>query len=279
MSANERPAATSWDTSTHEEFFEYYAKESQSEATLDRFRRCRETVLRIAKQEGLTGSLSVADIGCGAGTQARLWAELGHRVSALDINEPLIQLARRRAAEAHLDIRFDVGSATSLPWRNATMDVCLLPELLEHVADWHSCLNEAVRILKPGGLLYLSTTNFLCPKQDEFALPLYSWYPSALKRYFERLAVTSHPRLAGYAKYPAVNWFSFYSLRTYLRPFGLKCLDRFDLVDIDKKQRGAKLLVTAARQFPLLRLFGHMATPGTYLIAVKSTRGSDASAQ
>jgi 2-polyprenyl-3-methyl-5-hydroxy-6-metoxy-1,4-benzoquinol methylase len=55
------------------------------------------------------------------------------------------------------------------------MDVCLLPELLEHVADWQSCLNEAARVLRPGGLLYLSTTNVLCPRQQEFNLPLYSF--------------------------------------------------------------------------------------------------------
>ena len=76
------------------------------------------------------------------------------------------------------------------------MDVCLLPELLEHVADWQSCLKEAPRVLRSGGLLYLSTTNVLRPRQEEFNLPLYSWYPGPLKRYCERLAMTTRPALA-----------------------------------------------------------------------------------
>ena len=145
-----------------------------------------------------------------------------------------------------------------------------LPELLEHVADWQSCLNEAARVLRPGGLLYLSTTNVLCPRQQEFNLPLYSWYPAPLKRYCERLAVTTRPALAGYAKYPAVNWFSFYSLRGFLQPLGFRCLDRFDLIDTAGKSRLAQFIVTMLRRSSLLGFLGHVATPTTYLVAVKS---------
>src|SRR5205807_1840429 len=153
---------------------------------------------------------------------------LGHKVRALDVNEPLIDLARRRAQGQGLDIAFEVGSATALPWAPASMDVCLLPELLEHVADWQACLREASRILRPGGLLYISTTNVLCPLQEEFNLPAYSWYPTSLKRHCERLAVTTRQSLANHAKYPAVNWFSFYSLRDWLTALDFKCYDRFD---------------------------------------------------
>ena len=260
---------SSWDHTTHADFFEYYARESETEATAQRFRRVQAVVLRIAAQTGLPPQLDVADIGCGAGTQARLWAECGHRVYGIDVNEPLIQLARDRAEKQGVDVRFEVGTATALPSADHTMDVCLLPELLEHVADWQSCLNEAARILRPGGILYLSTTNVLCPRQQEFNLPLYSWYPGPLKRYCEHIAVTSHPAIANFAKYPAVNWFSFYSLREFLLPLGFECLDRFDLIDPSQKGASAKIVLAFLRRSRLLRYLGHVATPGTALIAVK----------
>src|SRR6185436_9781775 len=98
-----------------------------------------------------------ADIGCGAGTQSRLWAKRGHRVFGLDVNGPLIQLARERAREAGYNINFEVGTATALPWLDQSIDVCIMPELLEHVSDWNSCIKEAARVVRPGGLLYLST--------------------------------------------------------------------------------------------------------------------------
>jgi len=260
-----------WDHSSHPDFYEYYAAESQSESTLRRFQGIQATVLRVAAQTGMKSQLDIADIGCGAGTQCRLWAERGHRVHGVDVNEPLIRLAEKRALEQGLPIKFEVGSATALPWGDRTMDICLIPELLEHVNDWESCLKEAARVLRPGGLLYASTTNVLCPKQQEFNLPLYSWYPGPLKRYCERLAVTTHPALASYAKYPAVHWFSFYSLRDYLKPLGFECLDRFDLIDPTGKATLAQTVIRAVRAVPLLRFLGQVATPSTYLVAVKGS--------
>ena len=270
--AKDRSAdGATWDHTTHADFYAYYANESQSPVTLQRFERVQAAVLRVAAQTGMASQLAVADIGCGAGTQCQLWAALGHRVTGLDVNEPLIRLARERAEAKALSIHFDVGSATDLPWPDASMDVCLLPELLEHVADWRSCLNQASRVLRPGGLLYLSTTNVLCPVQQEFTLPFYSWYPGPVKRYCERLAVTTRPRIANYARYPAVNWFSFYGLRGYLRPLGFRCYDRFDLVDLSDKSTIATFIVQTLRRVPALRFFGHVATHGTALIAVKSS--------
>jgi 2-polyprenyl-6-hydroxyphenyl methylase/3-demethylubiquinone-9 3-methyltransferase len=117
----------------------------------------------------------------------------------------------------------------------------------------------------------------LCPKQQEFTLPLYSWYPGPLKRYCERLAVTTHPALANYAKYPAVHWFSFYELRDYLKPLGFDCLDRFDLIDPAGKGTVARTVIGALRAVPPLRFLGHVATPSTYLVALKHTAAKRAS--
>jgi ubiquinone/menaquinone biosynthesis C-methylase UbiE len=261
-----------WDHTTHPDFYAYYAAESQSENTAQRFRGVQAAMLRVAARTGLTGRLDVADIGCGAGTQCRMWAALGHRVHGVDVNGPLIELGRQRAREQCLDIAFEVGTATALPWSDESMDVCLVPELLEHVGDWESCVKEAARVLRPGGLLYLSTTNVLCPKQQEFNLPLYSWYPAGVKRYCERIAVTTRPAIANYAKYPAVNWFSYYGLRDYLRPLGFHCLDRFDMIDVDGKGRLAGYVVALVQHAPVLRFLGHMVTPGTALIGVKAGR-------
>jgi 2-polyprenyl-6-hydroxyphenyl methylase/3-demethylubiquinone-9 3-methyltransferase len=165
-----------WDHSTHENFYDYYAEESASEEALGRMRRVRDHILRVMGSRR-PKVLEVADIGCGAGTQSRVWAEAGQKVHALDVNQPLVELGRKRAAEAGYDIDFRVGSATALPWADESMDVCIALELLEHVSDWQSCIREFTRILRPGGALFFTTTSWLCPRQAEFNLPLYSWYP------------------------------------------------------------------------------------------------------
>jgi 2-polyprenyl-3-methyl-5-hydroxy-6-metoxy-1,4-benzoquinol methylase len=260
-----------WDHSTREEFYEYYARASQSETAEGRFRRIQDVILRIRGNEAANRVLDIADIGCGAGTQSIIWAQAGYSVHALDINEPLVQLGRDRAATAGSDIDFRVGSATDLPWGNESMDVCIALELLEHVTDWEACLNEFVRILRPGGVLFLTTTNRLCPVQQEFSLPLYSWYPSRAKRHFEALAMTTRPALANFAKYPAVNWFTFYGLQAYLRARGFRSMDRFDMMELNGRSAPARLLVNSMRAVSVLRLAGQICTPGTRMLAVKTT--------
>ena len=258
------------DHSSDPSFVAYYEQASLSGDTRARFERVRDKVLALIARGGQRESrLKVADIGCGAGTQAALWAELGHEVFGLDVNEALVAIAARRAAAGNLPIRFDVGTATALPYGDASMDVCLLPELLEHVEDWQSCIREAARVLKPGGVLYLSTTNVLCPVQQEFDLPLYSWYPRPLKRRYERLAVTTRPELVNHARYPAVHWFSFYGLRAYLGRLGFDCLDRFDVIDAAGRSGTAQFVLGAVRRVGVLRWFGHVLTPYTVVFAVK----------
>ncbi|MES2739991.1 MAG: class I SAM-dependent methyltransferase [Pseudomonadota bacterium] len=257
-----------WNTGTHQDFYAYYEKESSSGAARLRFGAIQANLLRLLGAPA--GPLRVADIGCGAGTQCMLWAAQGHQVFGADINAALVELARKRAGEAALAIRFEVASATALPWPDQSMDLCIAPELLEHVADWQGCLREFVRVLKPGGALYLSTSNLLCPRQEEFTLPLYSWYPAPLKRHIEQLARTTRPQLAGYATYPAVNWFTFYGLRDHLGQQGLRCLDRFDMMDLTHKSRLARLAVGLARKVAPLRFLAHVATPYTVLLAFKA---------
>lgn len=251
-------------------FVAYYADASLSNEARQRFLNVRSKALALLRADGrATERLEILDIGCGAGAQAMLWAETGHSVSALDVNEPLLELGRKRARERNLSVRFDLGTATDLPYGAAQFDVCLLPQLLEHVEDWRRCLSEAVRVLKVGGVMYLSTTNKLCPVQHEFNLPLYSWYPSPLKRRYEQLARSTRPDLANYATYPAVHWFTFYGLRTYLREHGMRSLDRFDVIDESGLSAVKRAALSTCRRVAPARFLGHVLSPAVSLFAIK----------
>ena len=251
-------------------FVEYYSHESASERAVERALGIMGAVQRARHAAQLPQErLAVADIGCNAGTQSRCWLERDHSVQGLDISRDLVGLARQRNAEFKERCSFHVGSATALPWSNDTFDVCLLPELLEHVEDWESVVREAARVLKPGGTLYLSTTNVLCPIQQEFSLPGYSWYPAPIKRWFLQRARTTHRQLVNFATYPAVHWFSPYGLSHFLRGLGIRSLDRFDLIDLDSKGAAAKLAVASIKVLPPLRFAAHVLTPSTVLVGIK----------
>jgi 2-polyprenyl-6-hydroxyphenyl methylase/3-demethylubiquinone-9 3-methyltransferase len=109
----------------------------------------------------------------------------------------------------------------------------------------------------------------MCPRQCEFNLPLYSWYPARAKHYFERLAVTTRPDLANNASYPAVNWFTPYGLARELAQRGFTSLDRFDIADTTNKSKFARLAIQSIRLLPAIRFLAHSCFAGTTTLAIK----------
>jgi len=251
-------------------FYEYYAQESIGTSTYNRFVSIKQLIYSFLDMRGLSCSNhNVLDVGCGAGTQCIMWAKDSHKVSGLDINAKLIQLAKSRSSDCNLDIDFQVGTATHLPWEDNKFSICLAPELLEHVPDWEQCLDELARVTNDNGILFISTNNVLCPVQKEFELPMYSWYPKKLKKYYEEVAVTKRPEIVNYAKYPAVNWFSYYSLRDALARRGFTSYDKFDLARLNPDSNIKKLLIKMIRGNSMARWMAHVTTSYTLILAIR----------
>jgi 2-polyprenyl-6-hydroxyphenyl methylase/3-demethylubiquinone-9 3-methyltransferase len=111
-------------------FVNYYAEQSTSAQTRQRFEGVRRAGLELRAGLGAsTDKLDMADVGCGAGTQALLWAAEGHRARGVDISAPLIEIARERAEKAGAPAEFHVGSANKLPFADQSVDVILVSEL------------------------------------------------------------------------------------------------------------------------------------------------------
>jgi len=96
--------------------------------------------------------------------------------------------------------------------------------------------------------------------------------PAALKRHYIREAQTVRPELANYATYPAVNWFTFYSLRRALRGYGFnEFWSQYDVIplgtDSQLKSGVARLLGATAPT----RFLAQCASPGTKVYARKGT--------
>ena len=101
----------------------------------------------------------VLDLGCAGGFMAEALAERGARVTGLDPAKDAIEAARAHAAQEGHDIDYRVGVGEEMPFDDASFDIVVCVDVLEHVADLQQTLNEVARVLRPGGQFLFDTIN------------------------------------------------------------------------------------------------------------------------
>jgi SAM-dependent methyltransferase len=117
----------------------------------------RQARMLASTLRGVVAPAWIVDIGCGDGEAASvaLAANPGHRLVGIDWSAAALRQAKARGLTV---IRAAVDGV-SLPLLTGTADVVIMSELIEHLVDTDSALDEAWRVLKPGGSLLLSTPN------------------------------------------------------------------------------------------------------------------------
>lgn len=113
----------------------------------------------VAGRANLRGA-KVADIGCGGGLLSEALARAGANVTAIDLGEKLIEIAKLHLFESNVQVDYRVQSSTELAEAEpASFDVVCCMELIEHVPDPAELVRDLAAMLKPGGQLFLSTLN------------------------------------------------------------------------------------------------------------------------
>jgi 2-polyprenyl-3-methyl-5-hydroxy-6-metoxy-1,4-benzoquinol methylase len=114
-----------------------------------------EHLHRYALAKEFVQGKTVLDIACGEGYGSHLLAETALMVQGVDIDESIIAKAKNKYTRKNLS--FAAGSVEKIPFERASFDVVVSFETLEHIAAHDTMLAEIKRVLKPGGILLIST--------------------------------------------------------------------------------------------------------------------------
>jgi ubiquinone/menaquinone biosynthesis C-methylase UbiE len=207
---------------------EYYDEVVDREAARDVEYAVDRIQLKLGKLRTPVTGESILDIGCGTGVITAELARRGLNATGIDVVPEFVAVARK----SHPSISFHVGSAERLPFPNESFDFANLSSLLEHVRDWRQTIREAARILRPEGVLYLSTNNRLWPIQAEIRyLHGFGYLPASLQRRIYAWVMEHRPDMVGYTHLPAYHWLTYWQVAKELRLAGLDPYSWAQLMD------------------------------------------------
>lgn len=164
----------------------------------------------------------ILDAGCGAGRNSVLLVEQGAQVTGIDIDPKALAVAVSRCREHNMSVKFVYGNVIKIPFPDGSFDAIVFQNVLEHLprSDHPQALQEVMRVLKKGGVLFIQTPNKLSPYDiHSTRMPLLHWLPHRISHLVERLGVQP----------PREDLVSYASIVNVLRSTGrLKVLNHCD---------------------------------------------------
>lgn len=136
----------------------------------------------------------ILDLGSATGFKALALQHLfpNARITGIDPDHRAIDIARTMAS--HIDRRhfphtptYVVGAGEHLPYPDQSFDLIICAQVIEHVQDVNSCLNEIARVLKSGGYLYIEAPNYIWPLEPHLGILVPPLCPKPIMRLLARL--------------------------------------------------------------------------------------------
>ena len=214
----------------------------------------------------------VLDLGTRTGGLLMAAAEHGRKTIGIDIAFRWLIIARKRLEEARLAAQLICCCAEFLPFRESAFDVVLAENVLEHTAPQQQLIEEAHRVLRPGGIFFATTWNRLAlAPEPHVRLWGVGWLPRTVaKRYVEFRRGVS---------YDYVRLLSLFELRYLLRctPFRrceilLPTFSEAELANISSAQRLMVELYHRIKDWPLFRELLRIFGPVLHLVCVREPR-------
>jgi ubiquinone/menaquinone biosynthesis C-methylase UbiE len=196
----------------------------------------RSMVTCLSRLRPLPPASRVVVVGCGPKPlTATELAAMQYEVTAVEPVEGFADAARTFVAGRAVVI---TGTAEKMPIPDESQDVVVCESILEHVESPRLALSEVYRLLKPGGVAWLVTTNkwrfSVLGHNGEYNVPFFNWLPPVLQEAYVFQHLHHKPSLANYSLRPAVHWFTYAALCQAGRDVGFSRF--YSIVDLVSPQ-------------------------------------------
>lgn len=139
-----------------------------------------ERIAQISRYAATFVDKQLLDLGAGMGGFAVAAALGGAHVTVSEYNLPYCQIVQLRAERYGLDVPVINGVGEFLPYADATFDMVVCWDVIEHVQSPRAMLAEIYRVLKPGGMLFLTAINRRAWVDPHYHIRGLNWLPRRL---------------------------------------------------------------------------------------------------
>lgn len=124
------------------------------------------------------------DCGCGTGLTLYYVSKHFKNSQGVDVNKRNITIAQEQFRKLHHAVPLKLYNGKRLPYPDNFFDIVLSIEVWEHAIDTRTMLKEIARVLKPDGILHITTANKLWPLEPHYRLLFLSYLPTTLADWY-----------------------------------------------------------------------------------------------
>jgi len=139
-----------------------------------------ERLCLIAHYGGALPGRRILDLGSGMGGTSVALGLAGAAPLAFEYNRAYCDIIRLRAGRYNLGLPVVNGAGEQLPFGDASFDLVIAWDVVEHVQNPALLLAELARVLRPGGRVLLTVINRFAFRDPHYHLPLLNWLPRRL---------------------------------------------------------------------------------------------------
>lgn len=184
----------------------------------------------------------VLEVGIGAGTDFMQWVRAGAHAYGVDLTQEAIRNTHHRLTQEGLKARYlDVADAEALPFEDNSFDLAYSWGVIHHSPRTFTCLEEIVRVTKPGGTIKIMVYNL----NSLFAFYQYLMYGVKKFRFFSRWRTIIYNNQESYG----TRAFTCSEMRSHLKQYPVT------ITKLEAPMTSHDLLYYKAKPF---RIFAHL---------------------
>ena len=230
----------------------------------------------VSRYVELGPTTRILEIGTGTGWFPIMCSLNGLQCKGLEISPQLVDHARALGRRYGVEPDIDLGNIEESEVGEDAYDVIIASSVFEHVEHWEQALRRVHAALKPGGVLFFSSTNKFSFTSGEYHFPLYGWLPDRW-RYKLRMAWQNPDIMKLGIDF---NQFRYGLLRREFHRVGfLRIHDRVEyqldkLRSADARRSLMKgIVLKACKAFPPLKALVLTFSEATTFVCIKSAAG------